>query len=197
MTKKDRKAIKRKIVFIEKPFQTKFIFKFCLLALGSMILASVVLYLLSGDTYTMTYRYSRLDMSPTSDAIWPALLGTNLAVLAALIAATIYLTLYISFRIGGPLFRFSQDMKMIGEGNLFKRINLREGDQLRQFAQVINEMTEQLHTRASAIQNDIAQLNNIAQDPDSTKEELCERIDDLYKVAEDSFKTQKPSQGAY
>jgi methyl-accepting chemotaxis protein len=191
MTKQDRKSIKRKIVFIEKPFQTKFIFKFCLLALASMILASVVLYLISADTYTMTYRYSRLDMSPTSDAIGPALLGTNLAVLVALIAATIYLTLYISFRIGGPLFRFSQDMKMIGEGNLVKRINLREGDQLRKFAQVINDMAEQLHARASTIQEDIAQLNSLAHDPNCTKEELSKRIENLYKTAEESFITKQ------
>lgn len=191
MTDSDRKSIKRKIVFIEKPFQAKFIFKFCLLALASMILASVILYLISEDTYTMTYRYSRLDMSPTSDAIWPALLGTNLAVLAALIAATIYLTLYISFRIGGPLFRFSQDMKVIGQGNLAKRIHLREGDQLRQFAQVINDMTEQLDTRASTIQDNIAKLNGLAQDPDCTKEELIKKIEDLYEVSEDSFTTKQ------
>jgi methyl-accepting chemotaxis protein len=191
MTKKEPKSIKRKIVFIEKPFQTKFILKFCLLALASMILASVILYLVSEDTYTMSYRYSRLDMSPTSEAIWPALLGTNLAVLAALIAATIYLTLYISFRIGGPLFRFSQDLKMIGQGNLDKRINLREGDQLRLFAQAINEMTEQLNTKASTIQDSIAQLNGLAQDPDCTKEELSKKIEDLYKVSEESFTTKR------
>ena len=189
MTDSDRKTIKRKIVFIEKPFQARFIFKFCLLALASMVLASVILYLLSEDTYTMTYRYSRLDMSPTSEAIWPALLGTNLAVLLALIAATIYLTLYISFRIGGPLFRFSEDMKVIGRGNLAKRINLREGDQLQNFAQVINDMTDQLHSKAAILQNDIYELNKMAQDPDSAKEDLRDRITEINKIFNDSFKT--------
>lgn len=189
MTKKDRKTIKRKIIFIEKPFQARFILKFCLLALASMVLASAILYLLSEDTYTMSYRYSRLDMSPTSEAIWPALLGTNLAVLLALIAATIYLTLYVSFRIGGPLFRFSEDMKIIGQGNLAKRINLREGDQLQQFAQAINVMTEQLHSKAITLQNDITDLNRLAKDPGSDKKALSAQIEALNSSFEESFKT--------
>jgi methyl-accepting chemotaxis protein len=189
MTNEERKTIKRKIVFIEKPFQARFILKFSLLALGSMILASIILYLLSEDTYTMSYRYSRLDMSPTSEAIWPALLGTNLAVLIALIAATIYLTLYVSFRIGGPLFRFSEDMRTIGQGNLAKRINLREGDQLQQFAQVINEMAEQLQAKAITFQQNLSDLNNLALDPDYTKEDLRERIEETTNNFNELFKT--------
>ncbi len=189
MKNNDRKAIKRRIVYIEKPFQVRFIFKFCLLVLASMVLASVILYLLSEDTYTMSYRYSRLDMTPTSEAIWPALLGTNLAVFIGLIAATIYLTLYISFRIGGPLFRFSEDMKIIGQGDLSKRIRLREGDQLRQFAQVINDMAQGLQSKAIILQKDISDLNNLAQDPDCAKEKLCRRINEVYKTSENTFNT--------
>ena len=191
MSEKNPGMIRRRIVFIEKSFQTRFILKFCLVGLGAMILASVVLYWLSHDTYTVSYQYHHLAMDRTSDAIVPALVGTNVAVFLAMAVVTVYVTLYVSFRIGGPLYRMSQDMAVIGQGQLGKRVRLRQGDQLQKFAEAINDMTGQIEVRARALQDRIEELKQQAERPDCDLAQLRGEINRLEQAARDLFATRE------
>jgi methyl-accepting chemotaxis protein len=191
MSEKKQGMIRRRIVFIEKSFQTRFILKFCLLGLGAMVLASLLLYWLSADSYTVSYQYHHLAMDRTSDAIVPALVGTNISVFLALAVFTVYVTLYVSFRIGGPLYRFSQDMAVIAQGKLNKRVRLRQGDQLQKFAEAINDMTGQLEVRARTLQDQIESLQKQAEDPDCDLEQLRAQIDRLNQAAHDVFNTRE------
>ena len=59
----------RRIVYIHKEFQTRFIIKFCLVALAAMVIAGVLLLLLSKESLTMTYHYHHLAVEETSRAI--------------------------------------------------------------------------------------------------------------------------------
>ncbi len=182
-----QKDYKRRTKYIEKDFQRSFILKFCFIALGAMVLASAVLYWMSRDTVTATYRLSHLTLESTADAIMPALIGTNVAVIAALIAMTIFVALYISFKIGGPLYRFSLELNNIGQGRLKDRIFLRKGDQLEQLAASINDMTDSLERKVRQIQRRAAQLKEKSQQREWDRDEIRKEILDLHEAVHTLF----------
>jgi len=76
---------------------------------------------------------------------WPWALG-------ALAVLTIHClhSLRMMHRIAGPLYRFKQLYRQIGEGNLSIRATLRPHDYLTQDADGLNRMTAQLQARISA-----------------------------------------------
>jgi methyl-accepting chemotaxis protein len=53
----------------------------------------------------------------------------------------------ISHRIAGPLFRFEQSARLLGEGDLTHRVALRSGDELTEMQRAFNEMAAQLQTK--------------------------------------------------
>lgn len=189
MAEEKKPTYRRRIIYIEKHFQRNFIFRFCLVAVISMVSASVLLYVLSGDTVTASYRSSHLVLEKTSDAIIGKLLVTNLAVLVAFVIVTVFVTLYVSFKIGGPLFRFSQDMKFVAQGNLKKRIRLRKGDQLQKFAGEINDLVENIETRVRDIQDQIAGLKEATRGADFDKEAIARKTEVLHDAATTLFDT--------
>lgn len=189
MAEAPKQVFKRRIVFIEKDFQRNFIIKFSLVALGAMITASLVLYFLSKDTITATYRFHSLALQSTADAIMPSLIITNVAVLVGFIIATVYVTLYISHKIGGPLYRFSQDLQQIGQGNLSIRIRLRQYDQLRDFAQTINTMVQNLESSALQVEQSLANLQKIIEEPEWDKEVVKKQVQNLHETLVNSFET--------
>lgn len=189
MAGQEKLNFKRRIVFIEKDFQRNFIIKFSLVALGAMVMASLILYFLSKDTITATYRFHSLALESTANAIMPSLVITNVAVLLGFVVATIYVTLYVSHKIGGPLYRFSQDLKEIGSGKLSVRIRLRQYDQLRDFAQTINTMVQNLENSAVEVERSMASLRQKVEAPEWDKEDIRKHVTELQEIMLNSFET--------
>ena len=189
MTDQPKPTHRRRVKYIEKHFQRNFIIRFCLIALIAMATASILLYVLSGDTVTASYRSSHLVLEKTSDAIIGKLIITNLAVLVGFIIVTVFVTLYVSFKIGGPLFRFSQDLQYIAEGNLKKRIRLRKGDQLQKFAGEINTMVESIEGRVREVQNELGLLKEAVEGDDFNRDAVVEKTALIHQAATTLFDT--------
>ncbi len=191
MAEEKNPTYRRRIKYIEKNFQRNFIFRFCLVAIVAMAAASVLLYALSGDTVTASYRSSHLVLEKTSDAIIGKLIITNLAVLVAFLIVTIFVTLYVSFKIGGPLFRFSQDLRYIADGNLKKRVRLRKGDQLQKFAEELNNLVENIETRVREVQEQVVELKELASGDGFDKDVIANKIETLHDSATTLFDTKE------
>ena len=187
MTQPQKPGHRRRIVYIEKSFQRQFIIRFCIVALAAMASASAIIYLLSMDTVTASYSSSRLVLEKTSDAIMSTLVITNLGVLFAFIIVTIFVTLYVSFKIGGPLYRFKQDLAVLGEGRLAKRINLRKTDQLQQFASEINSMADGLERRVRRLQDLVEQVRELTESDDWNREEMKRKVETLHEESTTLF----------
>jgi methyl-accepting chemotaxis protein len=187
MTEPQKTIYRRRIVYIEKSFQRQFIIRFCLVALAAMAVASAIIYLLSMDTVTASYSSSHLVLEKTSDAIMATLVITNLAVLVAFIIVTIFVTLYVSFKIGGPLYRFQQDMALLGQGRVAKRIRLRRNDQLQKFASEINSMAEGLEGRVRRLQDLIGQVKELTEKEDWDREGVKKAVGSLHEAATTLF----------
>ncbi len=183
MAQEPKPTFKRRTIYIEKHFQRNFILRFCLVAIVAMAAASALLYFISGDTVTASYRSSHLVLEKTSNAIIGKLLVTNLAVLVAFVFVTVFVTLYVSFKIGGPLFRFSQDLQYIAQGNLKKRIRLRQGDQLQKFATEINNTVENIENRVREIQNQISGLKETVEGAEFDRDTIVKKTEILDETA--------------
>ena len=92
------------------------------------------------------------------------------AVFAILVLVFIHQVL-ITHRICGPLVNFTNTFKRVAEGDLTRKIFLRQGDYLREECKRINEMIDGLSNHIARIGNDHEKLVQLL-------EEILSRIDD-------------------
>lgn len=182
-------TFKRRILFIKKGFQWKFILKYCVVVLVAMMLNSALVYFFSRDTITASYRYSHLSLEKTADAIIPQLVGSNAGIILAVVIVVIYVTLYISHKIAGPLYRFEQDLKQVADGNLKVVFRLREADQLKDFVAVLNLAVGGISERLKSFQGQVEELREkVSSLPDNEQsikkdvEKLNEELKRLFNI---------------
>jgi len=183
----DKQTNHRKHYFIKKSFQVKLILKFCILLLVGVIFSTALLFLFSQDTLTSSFEQSRLKIRSTGFAILPSVILTNLITLGVVALATIVITLFVSHRIAGPLFRFEKELKQIGQGDLTKKVMLRQKDQMTDMAESLNEMVSSLHNKLALIQKDVEQLRNVASKQQASTE-LTEALTKLDRRITESFR---------
>ncbi len=177
---KDKQAYKRSQHFIKKDFQTKFIFKFCLLLLAGILVSTGLIFLFSQNSLTSSFHNSKLVVENTAMAILPTVIYTSLVTLGLLTIATIIVTLFISHKIAGPMFRFEKDLKEIGDGDLTKKVFLREKDQAEDMAACINDMTASLREKINLIRTGLENTLESARKQNASKE-LLEELENLHK----------------
>ena len=143
---------KRKNCFINKPFQTNFIIKFCLIiALGSMITILLVYYLAQNST-TVAIINGKVAVHTTAEYLLPLMFQTVLIELFLISIATVYLTLLISHKIAGPLYRLNVCLNALGEGN-FLSMHLRTSDQLQEISATYNKAIKELNNKIKILKN--------------------------------------------
>jgi methyl-accepting chemotaxis protein len=182
--KKKPTAIKRKQVYINKGFQTRFIVKFFLiLILSGAISVGLTLFNTQG-TLTTSFENSKLVIQNTSLAIMPSVLYTTLITTAVISLLVIMVTLLVSHKIAGPMFRFEKDIDRIATGDLSSRIRTRKGDQFQELATSLNNMINSLNKNLEAVKQEV---DLIAQNKDFPQEVLDE-INQLNKKIDSRFK---------
>jgi methyl-accepting chemotaxis protein len=181
--------IRRRQFYIKKDYQFNFILKFCLLVFGGALVSMGLLFLLSKGTLTFSFEHSRLIVKDTAFAILPAIILTNITTLVIVTLATIVVVLFVSHKIAGPMFRFEQDVKEIGQGNLTKVVRIRQKDQLKDFTGSLNHMTSSLHAKVLEIRKGLEQLHGSARQQDAS-EKLIEEIENLQQSIQTHFELQ-------
>lgn len=181
-------SYKRRIFFIKKEFQIRFILKFCILLLVGIAISTGLLFLFSQDTLTSSFHESRLVIKSTGHAILPSVIYTNLITLGLVTLATIVVTLFVSHKIAGPMFRFEKELKQVAEGDLTKRVVLRKKDQITDMAESLNDMISSLHEKLLDIQTDVERIRQSASKQNAPKE-LIEELNKLHQNIANNFKT--------
>jgi len=153
------KRIKRRIYFIEKSFQAKFIMKFCgLIGLGG-ILTIGLLYLWAKGATTVSIVNSRVVVTTAANFILPLLIQTVIIVTILVAIATIAVTLFVSHKIAGPLYRFKKIMEAMGEGDFLSQVKIRKGDQLQDLAKIFDNMIAKNRLKIKALKADLGVFN--------------------------------------
>ncbi len=106
--------------------------------------------------------------SITRQSLGPGMLLAGLFLVSAAAAITWLISLYASFRIAGPLFRFSRNMEILIESGAVTPLPIRKDDQLqaeaRQFAQSVGLLQGHYREIGAATDHALAQIDSGGKD---------------------------------
>ena len=180
-----KRTYKRRIYFIEKSFQARFILKFCALTAFGGLLTIAILYILARQSTTVSFVNSRVVVHTTADFILPVLIQTVAIVTIFVGLATIIVTLFVSHKIAGPLYRFKRVMQGLTEGDFSGDFRLRHLDQLQDLADVFNKMIVKIRTELKGLKDNFQsvkeKLNNISEQ--EVSEHKRAYLKDLKRIA--------------
>ncbi len=182
----NKQAHKRRQVYIKKAFQFRFMLRFGLVILVGVLISTALLMALSQGTLTSSFQDSRLVVRETSMAILPAVLYTNLITLGLISLASIIVTLFVSHKIAGPLYRFELEINQVAEGDLTRKIHLRENDQITDIAKCLNNMTGSLNRKLGEIRHTVDELARSAADQHDVNG-LAEQLNSLGQKIDSGF----------
>lgn len=143
------KKIKRRIYLIKTRFQLKYAGMILLfMFVAAWIVGSTVYYtgwLLMGEKLANVYPQGRLvSIMRMIDLT----LILRLLLLTPLVAL---LSIFLSHKIAGPLYRVEKFIKAVARGDLSTKLRLRQGDELQELAEAINDMTDDLKNRVKRL----------------------------------------------
>ena len=187
MDKTKSSAYKRRIYFIDKKFQIKFILKFCaLVALGGLLTIGII-YFLAMQSTTVSILNSRVAVRTTADFILPILAQTVVIVVVIIGLAAVMITLFFSHKIAGPLYRFKKVMEMLEKGDFSSGFKIRRLDQLQDLADTFNSMIARITSELVALKNNFytlkEKLNNISEN--EVAEHKRAYLNELKKISEE------------
>ncbi|NPA94235.1 MAG: methyl-accepting chemotaxis protein [Thermodesulfobacteria bacterium] len=161
----EKQARKRLNLAVKRQLQ-----KWLLIRIGGIILicsmvAALILYLYSRQEISSSFWEAHIQIRRVSDLLFPVLVaGTAVSALAGFILA-----IFLPQKIAGPIFRIEQDLRVVREGDLTKKIQLREDDILQELAGEINQTTEFFRQQTAKIQQEYATVEELGRSHSSTE----------------------------
>lgn len=148
-------------------FHLKFVAKIALAAGAIAVICLVVslsfLATPQGDSYQNIVRTNSI----TREEMGPLMLLAGLVLVTMVGVLTWLIALYSSFRIAGPLYRFSQNFKTAVASNLKGLIDLRAGDSLRRQEAAIKQAVAASSEHYAAIANAVQSAERAIQNGDA------------------------------
>ena len=143
---------KRRTYYIEKKFQTKYILLTILLLLTYTFAFIIVIF----SPYILTLYFDFYSLSAKAEAartllllhtkVWPGIAG--------IILLFGVLSIFFTHKIAGPLYRLKKNISEITNGNLDVKVTLRKGDDLKDLAEHVNKLAEELRTFVNTVKVD-------------------------------------------
>lgn len=152
---------KRRNYFIEKKFQAKYILLTILLLLTYTFMFVIIIF--APYILTLQFNYPFAEKADAARAllllhgrVWPWICGV--------IIFFGIISIFISHKIAGPLFRLKRSVDQVTQGDLTVVIKLRKWDDLKDLADHINLLIEELRTFVIALRNDYDLLSDYIQE---------------------------------
>lgn len=148
---------KRRHYFIEKRFQAKYILLTILLLLTYTLFFVAIIF--APYMLTLYFDYPITQKEEAARAIL-LLHGKIWPWVAAIILLFGVISIFITHKIAGPVFRLKKCLTEITRGNLDIKIKLRKGDDLKDLAEHINILVEELRSSITTLKNDYDVLSD-------------------------------------
>jgi methyl-accepting chemotaxis protein len=151
---------RRRQYIVDKDFQFKFIFGFCLkTALAALVVAGLIYYFSSGST-SLAIENTKVVVKRTQDLLLPVILGAAASV--ALIASLLMFvtTLLATHRMAGPVYRLNREVEKLKHGDLTRTFKIRSKDEFQSLAQNLHEMSEVLKRNTGELKIKIDELKS-------------------------------------
>lgn len=153
----------RKIYFIKKDFQTRFILRFVMTA-TAWAAATVVLFVMLAEKRLEEVRYStHISVKSTADLLLPSALSAQLVTLLIFAAALAYAIYSLWRRLAIPLTSIKKDLARIGNGDLASTVTLREDEEFQDLAADLDRMRSELRSRFVRIKERHTALSEAAE----------------------------------
>jgi methyl-accepting chemotaxis protein len=143
---------KRRIYYIEKQFQTKYL----LLTIFLLLTYTFAFIIIIFSPYILALYFDFYSISEKAEAarallllhakVWPGIAGIILLFGA--------FSIFVTHKIAGPLYRLKKTISEITEGNLDAKVKLRKGDDLKDLAEHVNMLAEELRTFVNTVKVD-------------------------------------------
>jgi hypothetical protein len=139
------------------------------LAIGAVAMIALVIALTmiteqSGASYSAVVQVQQLK----SENLGKVMLLAGLVLVAITGLTTWLIALYSSFRIAGPLYRFSQNLQLATNDESAALIDIREGDSLRQEAEMIKQTVMTVRAYHAAVTTAARQASDALNAGDQT-----------------------------
>lgn len=134
----------RRIYFINKKLQTRFILKFVFIVICWAV-ATVAMYTYLVGKKLESLRYSsHIDIKTTGELFLPITLGTHLISFLIFAALLAYAMRSILKRLSPPLYSIKKDLARIASGDLTSKVSLCEGEEFQELASGLEMMRSKL-----------------------------------------------------
>ncbi len=159
------RVFRRKNYFIKKDFQGRFSIWFaCLILIEAFLIGALFMYISRG-TLTTAYMYEGLRIERTGTFFLVGFILISLIVIILVGITALVVFVLLSHKIAGPLYRFEQSLNEVARGKLSHRIRLRKNDQLEELQNSLNGFIASMDDSLSGIQQSIAEIQTMAQEP--------------------------------
>jgi methyl-accepting chemotaxis protein len=156
--------------FIKPPLQTRFM----LFVFAAMV--GVVLFVAWNIYFTLGKEIFGEISNPAALDLFGKLNVLLLKRLAIYIVLLVAAAIFLSHKIAGPIYRFEQSADEIAQGRLRHRVQIREGDEMRELQDKLNAMVESLQKMVAedrARRDEVLKtLQTLIGDPAVPKEKL-------------------------
>jgi len=149
---------RKKIAFIDKSFQLRFIVRFCLMTAVTGAVTMGCIYFFSSKATTVAIVDSRVVVRTMADFLVPLLLQTFIFVTIIMSIFTIIVTLAVSHKIAGPIYRFKRVLQALEGGDFSSDFKLRKFDQLQEMAGAFNSMISKTRDELRILKKDFISL---------------------------------------
>lgn len=173
----------RRVLFIEKAFQIRFILK----VIGVIVLGTALtggfLYIFGNYQISRMYSSAHYNLQESWEVFRSAVIVASFLSMSLVAVLAVIFTIYDSHKIGGPLYRFRVNLEQIGSGDLTLNTKLRDGDELRPFVEVMNQMTGSLRDKVHAVKESHEKLRSAILEANSKGD--ASKLAELQKMADE------------
>lgn len=173
----------RRILFIEKAFQIRFILKVIGIIVLGTTLTGGFLYIFGNYQISRMYSSAHYNLQESWEVFRSAVIVASFLSMCLVAVLAVFFTIYDSHKIGGPLYRFRANLEQIGGGDLTLHTKLRDGDELRPFVDVMNTMTGSLRDKVHAVKESHERLRSAIIEANSRGD--AARLAELQRLADE------------
>jgi methyl-accepting chemotaxis protein len=124
----------------------------------AILVSASLFYIFAGQEVADEFYKAHQTVKHTKEMFLPWLIGANVL---ALVLAFI-LAIMPSHKIAGPIFHLEKDLKKIKNGEFPRKIRVRKGDVLGEFAENLDESMKSISGRIIGLRNSLRELDRYA-----------------------------------
>lgn len=138
MIKRGSNKRKFRNIFINKGIQIEY---FLVLFLAMFVVGFSIIWDIYVSGKAITQEYAHLY------PVVKMINGVLIAKSGVIMLFILFMSVSLSHKIAGPIYRFQEMAKVLGEGDFTSRVNIRRGDNLRETTNTFNDMIEKLRAK--------------------------------------------------